>query len=296
MREPKFIDMRELNIDLIRAKHPYGFNIESDLVLYDQTTGLPVLSETSKMKCLLLAICTDGQIEYTVDTEVHKVVANDILIVSEGQVMGDYKIAPGSKGVCLFLSYDFFQEIVSNVKELSTLFLFARRHPVFHAENRLVKELITYIQAVKLKMLDLEHEFRRELVATMLKVLIYDMCNVIYRVQQVEKTGKTRGETIFADFIHMVEKEYKSERRVSWYAEQLYISPKYLSETIKHVSKRTPSEWIDYYVMMEIRVLLKNSKMSIKQIAEEMNFPNQSFLGKYFKDRYGKSPSQFRRS
>ena len=48
--------------------------------------------------------------------------------------------------------------------------------------------------------------------------------------------------------------------------------------------------------MMEIRVLLKNSKMSIKQIAEELHFPNQSFLGKYFKDRYGKSPSQFRKS
>ncbi|KJJ87169.1 AraC family transcriptional regulator [Prevotella intermedia ZT] len=288
--------MRELNIDFIKGKYPNGFSIENDLLLYDSTTGLPTLTETSKMKCLLLAICTGGEIEYTVDTVIHKVSSNDVLIVSEGQVIGDYKMSADAKGVCLLLSYDFFQEIVSNVKELTTLFLFARHHPVFHAEDRLVSELLNYIQAVKLKILDLEHEFRRELVATMLKVLIYDMCNVIYRVQQVEKTGKSRGETIFSDFIRLVEKEYRSERRVSWYAEQLYISPKYLSETIKHISKRTPSEWIDYYVMMEIRVLLKNSKMSIKQIAEELNFPNQSFLGKYFKDRYGKSPSQFRRS
>ena len=288
--------MRELNIDFIKGKYPNGFSIENDLLLYDSTTGLPTLTETSKMKCLLLAICTGGEIEYTVDTVIHKVSSNDVLIVSEGQVIGDYKMSADAKGVCLLLSYDFFQEIVSNVKELTTLFLFARRHPVFHDKDRLVSELLNYIQAVKLKILDLEHEFRRELVATMLKVLIYDMCNVIYRVQQVEKTGKSRGETIFSDFIRLVEKEYRSERRVSWYAEQLYISPKYLSETIKHISKRTPSEWIDYYVMMEIRVLLKNSKMSIKQIAEELNFPNQSFLGKYFKDRYGKSPSQFRRS
>ena len=288
--------MRELNIDFIKGKYPNGFSIENDLLLYDSTTGLPTLTETSKMKCLLLAICMGGEIEYTVDTVIHKVSSNDVLIVSEGQVIGDYKMSADAKGVCLLLSYDFFQEIVSNVKELTTLFLFARRHPVSHAEDRLVSELLNYIQAVKLKILDLEHEFRRELVATMLKVLIYDMCNVIYRVQQVEKTGKSRGETIFSDFIRLVEKEYRSERRVSWYAEQLYISPKYLSETIKHISKRTPSEWIDYYVMMEIRVLLKNSKMSIKQIAEELNFPNQSFLGKYFKDRYGKSPSQFRRS
>lgn len=75
------------------------------------------------MKCLLLAICTEGEVEYTVDTVVHKVSKNDILIVSEGQVMGDYKIAPETKGVCLLLSYDFFQEVVSNIRELTTLFL-----------------------------------------------------------------------------------------------------------------------------------------------------------------------------
>ena len=57
----------------------------------------------------------------------------------------------------------------------------------------MAKELLDYIQAVKLKILDLDHEFRRELVATMLKVLIYDMCNVIYRVQQVEKNRKIEG-------------------------------------------------------------------------------------------------------
>lgn len=188
--------MREINIDFIKAKNPYGFSIDSDLLLYDQTTGLPLLRETSKMKCLLLAICTEGEVEYTVDTVVHKVSKNDILIVSEGQVMGDYKIAPETKGVCLLLSYDFFQEVVSNIRELTTLFLFARRHPVFHTEPHMAKELLDYIQAVKLKILDLDHEFRRELVATMLKVLIYDMCNVIYRVQQVEKR-ENRGAKLY---------------------------------------------------------------------------------------------------
>ena len=145
--------MREINNDFIKAKNPYGFSIDSDLLLYDQTTGLPSLTETSKMRCLLLAICTEGEVEYTVDTVVHKVSTNDILIVSEGQVMGDYKMTPDTKGVCLFLSYDFFQEVVSNIREFTTLFLFARRHPVFHTESHMAKELLNYIQAVKLKML-----------------------------------------------------------------------------------------------------------------------------------------------
>jgi AraC-like DNA-binding protein len=82
---------------------------------------------------------------------------------------------------------------------------------------------------------------------------------------------------------------------VSWYGEQLCITPKYLSETVKQVSRRTPNEWIDNFVTLEVRVLLKNSSMSIKEIAQHLNFPNQSFLGKYFKEHVGMSPSEYRK-
>ena len=62
------------------------------------------------------------------------------------------------------------------------------------------------------------------------------------------------------------------------------------------ISKRTPNEWIDSYVTLEMRTMLKNSSKSIKEIAKELNFPNQSFMGKYFKEHVGMSPSEFRRS
>jgi AraC-like DNA-binding protein len=93
-----------------------------------------------------------------------------------------------------------------------------------------------------------------------------------------------------------VERNFRVERRVGWYAEQLCITPKYLSETVKQVSRRTPNEWIDNYVTLEVRVLLKNSTMSIKEIAQTLNFPNQSFLGKFFKEHVGMSPSDYRKN
>ena len=93
----------------------------------------------------------------------------------------------------------------------------------------------------------------------------------------------------------MLERHFRHERRVSWYAEQLCITPKYLSEVVKQVSKRTPNEWIESYVVLEIRVLLKNSTKNIKEITEELCFPNQSFLGKYFKEHVGVSPSEYRK-
>jgi AraC-like DNA-binding protein len=94
----------------------------------------------------------------------------------------------------------------------------------------------------------------------------------------------------------MVEENCKRERRVSWYAQQLSITPKYLSTAVKRISGRTAVEWIESYVTMELRVLLKNSTKSIKEITEELNFPNQSFLGKYFKEHVGMTPSAYRKS
>ena len=65
---------------------------------------------------------------------------------------------------------------------------------------------------------------------------------------------------------------------------------------VKRISGRTALEWIENYVTMELRVALKNSTRSIKEIAEDMNFPNQSFLGKYFKEHVGMTPSEYRKS
>jgi AraC-like DNA-binding protein len=93
-----------------------------------------------------------------------------------------------------------------------------------------------------------------------------------------------------------VENNFREEKRVSWYAKQLCITPKYLSESVKQVSRRTPNEWIDNYVILEARVMLKDSALSIKEIAQQLHFPNQSFFGKFFKEHVGMSPSKYRKS
>jgi AraC-like DNA-binding protein len=125
--------------------------------------------------------------------------------------------------------------------------------------------------------------------------MFYELSNVIYEFKQVSSTRQSRADDIFTRFIRLVEKNCREERRVSWYAQQLGITPKYLSEIVKQTSKRTPNQWIDNYVVLEIRVMLKNTTMNIKKIAEELHFPNQSFLGKYFKEHVGLSPTQYRR-
>lgn len=290
------IRLLEVNVPQAKIVCPEGKSIDNDLILFEDITKVPLPNSPSRMKALFLALCTSGHAQYTVDTKMHEVSAGDVIIISEEQVVADYKLSDDCKGIALIMSYNFFQNIVSGIHELSPLFLFARTHPVFHLDDNQTKALENDIKHIKEKIADVGHRFRRELVVTMLKALIIDMSNIIYQFQQVGDEMQTRAEVIFRDFIQAVEKNYRTERRVSWYAQQLCITSKYLSETVRIVSRRTPSDWIDSYVTRELRVMLRNSTMSIKQIADELNFANQSFMGKFFKEHVGMSPSKFRKS
>ncbi len=286
----------EITVAHARAFYPKGHFIDEDFLVYEHFCEVPFPWETCRIQCLFFALCTSGEASYTVDAKAFHIKRGDVIIIGEGQVVENFTASDDCDGVAIMISYDFFNDIMAGIHDLNTLFLFSRLHPVFSLAEREMRVISGYTDTIITKIMEPQHHFRRELVSTLMKALIYDISNVIYQYQLVETKRFSRGEVVFFNYIRLVRDHFKHERRVSWYAHQLCITPKYLSETIKTVSKRTPNEWIDYYVVLELRLLLKNSDKSIKEIAEHLNFPNQSFLGKFFKEHVGMSPSAFRRS
>ena len=97
-------------------------------------------------------------------------------------------------------------------------------------------------------------------------------------------------------FLNLVQKHFKKERFLKFYAEKLDLTPKHLSRTMKNLTGFTAVEWIERYVVLEAKVMLKASNLNIQQISDELNFPSQSFFGKYFKKNVGMSPKEFRNS
>ena len=282
--------------DLSKAKTwSESIFLDDDLLLTENINEAPMPTEPRKMNFIIIGLCTKGNIIYKLDTKEQIIRPGDILIVSERHVVNDYRHSDDMEGLCMMLSVNFFHEIVQSVKDVSSLFLFARSNPVMSLEPKEIETFKEYFYVIQKRISDEGNHFRKDLIRTLLLAMFYDLSNVIYRVQHHDNPI-TKGEEIFQKFIRLVENNCKVERRVGWYALQLGITPKYLSETVKIVSRRTPNEWIDNYVMMELRVMLKTTTKSIKEIAAEMNFANQSFLGKYFKDHEGKTPSVFRKS
>jgi AraC-like DNA-binding protein len=100
----------------------------------------------------------------------------------------------------------------------------------------------------------------------------------------------------FIRFMELLQQNFRTQHEVRFYSDLLSLTPKYLSSMMKEISGMSASQWINEYIIMEAKTMLKTSDMNVKQIAYYLSFPNPSFFSKYFKQYVGCPPSEFRES
>ena len=127
------------------------------------------------------------------------------------------------------------------------------------------------------------------------EALCYEIINIFFEKQQVEPEVKTRADAVFDHFIRHLNEHYRSHREVQFYAGLQCLSTRYFSSLVRRRSGRTPCEWISTMVLNEAKRLLSDPEKSIKQVAAELSFANQSFFGSFFRQQAGCSPSAWRR-
>ena len=122
----------------------------------------------------------------------------------------------------------------------------------------------------------------------MLLSILYRLSDMYHERPVRNKSSLNRGEDICKAFGNLVIQHYTQERNISYYAQQLNITPSHLSNTVKHITGKT--------VMDIISEVVKSTNTPIHEIEDSLNFPNVSFFGKYFKRLTGMSPQQYRNS
>lgn len=115
--------------------------------------------------------------------------------------------------------------------------------------------------------------------------------NPQYRPDEVKSY---RVRELFNRFMMLLEKDYKISRDVNYYAEQMNISSKYLTNIVNQVTGHTPKTIIDQYVILQLKMHLKRTTQSIKEMAWEFHFADVSFFCRYFKKHTGLTPQQIR--
>lgn len=272
-------------------------HISHDVVLVETLKTLPELTGARRLSlCMFMGVCTDGVASITVNGRKRIASRNNVMLITDESVVDNINFSPDFDGIGFFLSYKMLQEILKDIQNMSGLFLLTHNYSIFEITPDELETLHLYLGQMRKRIATPHRRYSLEVVRLLILTMITEMRGALERIVQGREPEdrQSRAERIFVQYIQLVEKHYKEQRQVQWYAAQMELSPKYLCEAISAVSRRSPNEWIDKFVTTEIRNRLRYTNKRISEIAAEMHFPTQSFFGKYFKDNVGVSPSDYR--
>ncbi len=152
-----------------------------------------------------------------------------------------------------------------------------------------------YMRLIGEKLKAVDSPLKRTKVSNLIQALLCEIIEKHYVNNDGIEKPQSRKEEILSKFILEVLQNFRTERSVAFYADRLCVTPKHLSAVAKDISGHTASELIDHYVIMEAKIMLAETALTIQEISNKLNFANQSFFGKYFKHLTGYSPSTFRK-
>ncbi len=238
-------------------------------------------------------IMLSGEAVVQINTKSYTIKPNTILFFSPESVIRTERASSSAAGYFLAYSKTFINRVQVGFSTSLPVFMHYRKSPILKINEEDVHEVLAIFRLIKLLLRSDKKLYRNEIIESLFKTAFYIISEVSNREkEQLPKQG--RCEVIFDEFMNLLEEHCRRERNVSFYAEQLNITPKYFSSAIKQVSGKTAARWIDDAVIMEAKNMLKFSGMSIQEIAYRLNFSTQSFFGKYFKQHTGVSPSRYK--
>lgn len=267
----------------------------SEAIFYEIDASIHAPQAPIRLLGLTIALCTEGEGELTIGLKNFKFRKNSLMLLNPNQYVYSTRVSSPLKLVIIGCNVDLIQSIVPKLSGLLSLMI----HNPMESVTALTEEQAYNIQEVMRyigkKLDNPDNPIKKMKICSLLQALLCEIIEIHYVDTKGVERFQSRKEEIFAKFVSEVMQNFKNERSVSFYAERLFVTPKHLSAVVKEITSHTAGELIDHYVIMEAKVMLAESSLTIQEVANKLNFANQSFFGKYFKHLTGYSPSEFRK-
>lgn len=235
-----------------------------------------------------------GKCEADINLVTHEITAPCVVNISCGDIVLPKNVSDDFDASFIVLSKRLVDSICANIKDVS-IFSIMRTHPIVKVDEAGAANLESLYAQLREIAADKSacHPFE----SILFTILSYFYRSAIRQFDRFRQRMPASGSNRIADkFIRLVQEHFRKERFLDFYADELGITPKHLSRTVKTQTGVSAVEWINRFVILEAKVMLQSSNLNIQQIAEELNFTSQSFFGKYFKKTTGISPKDFRNS
>ena len=249
---------------------------------------------------IILVWCIKGAISVSINLNDYILEEDTFFICMPGNIFKLNEIISDEEElhyVCIAMSREFAADQKVDVNKTFSNGLSLMDDPsvaLSEEESAMIADYIDMMGKVARSELTYKKESIQSLWTSMIYIFAGVLDNRAKAKDPAESTNRSR--LLFEQFISLVAKYHGQYRNVGFYADKLCLTPKYLSKLIKNATGRSAPEWIDAYVILEAKNMLKYSNETIKEIVYKLNFPNQSVFYKFFKARTGMTPSEYRNS
>lgn len=285
-------NFKTLSVPKIRSLVADPFYYSDDLVIaYINHRNAPLTA--TQFDGFVAMIVMQGTARVTLGTETYDLKPNTLVYIHSDSVLRRVECSHDAGAYLVAFSHKFISDVPVDISTSLPVYLRFGKSPCIDLTDIDVAEIRQLFGLIKTMLRSDKELHKSRIIQTLFTTVFYILSDINQRRELHAKQG--RCEVIFEQFTHLLQEHHKRERNVGFYADQMNITPKYLSSVIKDISGKTAARWIDEYVILEAKTLLKYSGMSIQEIANALNFSTQSFFGKYFKQHTGYSPSRFKR-
>ena len=270
-----------IDFDSLKSRLYMYESYQADILVADLNSQDVFLNDPVRVNALQVLLVLEGSIDLSIDYVLFQASTNTVVTIMPTHITKVMKYSPNFKGRLMAVSRAFLeQSMMPNHSSSMIQYMKIRKNPTILLQESEIKTLDESMLRLRQTILQTSHHLQRLLIQNTLMGFFIEM-------------GK---EELFESFLRILYMYCKEQHVVSFYAEQLYITPQYLSLILKELTGRSANKWIDEALMQEAKILLKAPQATVQQVADALHFSDQSTFGKFFKKHAGMSPMEYRKN
>lgn len=287
-----------IDFDSLKSRLYMYESYQADILVADLNSQDVFLNDPVRVNALQVLLVLEGSIDLSIDYVLFQASTNTVVTIMPTHITKVMKYSPNFKGRLMAVSRAFLeQSMMPNHSSSMIQYMKIRKNPTILLQESEIKTLDESMLRLRQTILQTSHHLQRLLIQNTLMGFFIEMGNIFSeRKEYNTPPSLTRKEELFESFLRILYMYCKEQHVVSFYAEQLYITPQYLSLILKELTGRSANKWIDEALMQDAKILLKAPQATVQQVADALHFSDQSTFGKFFKKHAGMSPMEYRKN
>lgn len=271
---------------------------ETDFCIFNDTSELPMCEEPLYLGEGFAGVCTRGSAIIEVFSTPYRVAKDDLVVILPLQLVSMREPTEDFAMTFFKVSKDLFLDVMSGLYRLTPdFFFYMRKRFRYQLSSTEAERFLHFCGLIQYRVTDDPTLFRKETILHLLRIFYWDMYVNFKKDPDAAKAFRFNTKEKVAFRFSMLVMEYHHiSREVAFYADKLCISPKYLTMIMQEVNGQSARDCIAEYVVLEMKALLRNANLEIKDLVRQTGFPNQSALSCFFRKHTGMSPSEYRDS